>query len=138
MRLFAVAMLVLPLATIIGCSAKRVVTVDQVKETLSARLHPGSSTKNDVLTFFASLRIDSLKILHPDVFYPIENLRWDNFDDEKKNALGDRAKEYYSASIRDIAPSTVTFEGFIGMRFYFDEKGILIDYTVKEDAEFRN
>ena len=67
----------------------------------------------------------------------MERLRYDNFDDKKKNALGDKVKEYYDAAIRDIAPSSVTFEGVIKMRFYFDANGKLLDYTIKEDTGFR-
>jgi hypothetical protein len=127
------AYLVLSLAVITGCSAKRIVTVEQVTKMIDAQLHSGSS-KQDVVAFFGALKIDSLRVVHTDVFHDAEELRFDNFDDEKKIALGDRLKEYYGALIRDVTPSTETFETCIAMRFYFDKDGKLLDYTVKEDG----
>jgi len=119
-----------------GCRAKRVVTVEQVNTIVSSRLPIGSS-KEEVAAYIDSLRIDSLRVIHSDRFYPAEHLRWDNFDDEKKTALGDKLHEYYSAAILDVAPTTETFMANIGMRFYFDKDGKLLDYTIKEDADFR-
>jgi hypothetical protein len=136
MHLRVAAYLILSFVMVTGCSAKRIVTVEQVNKIISAQLHAGSS-KEEVLAFFDSLRIDSLRVIHSDVFYGVEHLRWDNFDDEKKIALGDKLKEYYGALIRDVAPSTETFEVCIAMRFYFDKDGKLLDYTVKEDGDFR-
>lgn len=117
-----------------GCSAKRVVTVDQVKEIVGSKVFIGSS-KEEVVAFVEALRIDSLRVTHSEG--AAELLRYDNFDDEKKNALGDKLDSFYDAAIRDIAPSTTTFEAVIKMRFYFDENRKLLDCTIKEDGGFR-
>ena len=109
--------------------------MEQVHEIVTNRLYIGSS-KEEVAAFFESLKIDSLRITHGP-FYGVEKLRWDNFDDDKKNALEDRLKEHYDAAILDITPSTETFMTYIRMRFYFDWNGKLLDYTIKEDAGFR-
>jgi hypothetical protein len=130
------AYLFILLVILIGCSAKRIVTVEQLNQMVKTHLPIGSS-KEQVTAFIESLSIDSLRVNHNDFFRDGARLRYDDFDDEKKNALGDRLKEYYDAAIRDIAPSTGTFEANIKMRFYFDENGKLLDYTIKEETAFR-
>ena len=92
--------------------------------------------RRSVAAFIDSLNIDSLRIIHWS-FRGLEQIRWDNFDDEKKNALGDKLAEFYDAVIMDVAPSTSTFMSNIRMRFYFDKDGKLLDYTIKEDVDFR-
>lgn len=123
------------LVTLTGCAAKRVITVEEVNKMVSSRLSIGS-TKEEVAQFIESLRIDSLRVTHGD-FQGVDRLRWDNFDDIKRDALGDKLHEFYDAAIRDIAPSSGTFEGIIKMRFYFDQNGKLMDYTIKEETGFR-
>ncbi len=123
------------LVTATGCSAKRIITVEEVNKMVSSRL-PAGSNKEGVASFIESLKIDSLRVIHED-FHGVDRLRWDNFDEEKRNALGDKLKEFYDAAIRDIAPSSETFEGIIKMRFYFDKNGKLLDYTIKEETGFR-
>jgi hypothetical protein len=135
LRLQLATYLILSLVTAAGCSAKRIVTVEQVNEIVGSHLHVGSS-KEEVASFIDSLNIDSLRIIHWS-FCGLEQLRWDNFDDEKKNALRDKLKEFYDAVVMDVAPSTSTFMSNIRMRFYFDEHGKLLDYTIKEDVDFR-
>jgi hypothetical protein len=118
-----------------GCSVKRIVTVEQVCEIVRSHLHAGSS-KEEVAAFIDTLSIDSLQIMHWS-FRDLEQLRWDNFDNDKKNALRDKLVEFYDALIMDVAPGTSTFRSNIRIRFYFDELGKLLDYTIKEDVEFR-
>ena len=136
MNLLIAAYLLISLVMVTGCAAKRIVTVEQVNKIVSGHLPIGSS-REEVAAFIESLRIESLRIVHDEDFGDVTRLRWDNFDEEKKNALGDKVKQVYDAAIRDIAPSSVTFEGVIRMRFYFDGNGKLLDYTIKEDAGFR-
>jgi hypothetical protein len=118
-----------------GCAEpKRIVTVEQVDEMIRKQVQAGSS-KAEVVAFLDSLRIDSFEITHSDRFYGPEYLG--NFDDEKADPLRSRLKEFCDAAVHDIAPSSGTFTVFIHMRFYFDEKGNLLDYSVKEDSGFR-
>ena len=119
-----------------GCRAKRVVTVEQVDEMIKNHLHVGSN-KAEVVAFIDSLKIDSLRVIHSDSFLGLEHLRWDTFDEQKVAVLGDRLKEFYEAGVEDTAPSTTTFMIRIRMRFYFDQNGKLLDYTIKEDTGFR-
>ena len=134
-RLRHCAVFAVLMCALTGCHAKRVVTVEQVKTMVKTHLPIGSS-KEEVAAFIESLSIDSLRVIH-DEFKDAARLRYDDFDDEKKNALGNKLKEYYDAAIRDIAPSSKTFEGAIKMRFYFDENGKLLAYTIKEETSFR-
>lgn len=136
MSLRITASIFILLAMFTGCSAKRIVTVEQVNKIVSSRVPIGSS-KEEVAAFIKSLSIDSLRVVHDEDFGAVERLRYDNFDEEKKNALGDKVKEFYDAAILDIAPSSVTFEGAIIVRFYFDANGKLLDYTIKEETGFR-
>lgn len=136
MNLWLATHLLILLVMVIGCSAKRTVTVEQVNKIVSNSLPIGSS-KEEVTAFIESLKIDSVRIVHDEDFGDVAQLRWDNFDEEKKNAIGDKLKAFYDAAIRDIAPSSETFEGAIRMRFYFDGNGNLLDYTIKEDTGFR-
>ena len=126
--------LVLLSATATGCHAKRIVTVGEVEKIVSTNLHVGSS-KEEVLRFVDSLRIDSLQIIHDEHFGRAEFVY--DFDTQKTDRLGDRLKQFYDATIADVAPSTETFQANIRMRFYLDEDWKLLDYSIKEDIGFR-
>ena len=65
------------------------------------------SGKEEVVAFVEALRIDSRRVIHEGG--PATLLRYDNFDDQKKNALEDKLDSFYDAA-RDVAPSTLTFE----------------------------
>jgi hypothetical protein len=136
LHFWVTAYVILACALATGCRAKRVVTVEQVDAMIKNQLHVGS-TKAEVAAFIDSLKIDSLRVIHSDGFLDLGHLRWDNFDEQKVDALGDRLKEFYWAVVEDIAPSTSTFMIRIRMRFYFDQDGKLLDYTIKEDTGFR-
>ena len=131
----AVICLILSSATATGCShAERIITVEQVDKIVSSHVHVGSS-KEEVLGFVDSLRIDSLRIIRGERFWDAEFIY--DFDTQRTDRLGDRLKQFYGAVIEDVAPSTETFQVNIMMRFYFDEDGKLLDYSIKEDIGFR-
>ena len=117
-----------------GCKAKRLVTVEQVDEIVRNHVHVGSS-KQEVAEFCESLKIDDLKITHSGPFG--SDVGGDDLDREKVASLGSKFKEYYDATVQDIAPTTTTMMAGIRMRFYFDENGKLLDYSIKEDSGFR-
>jgi hypothetical protein len=117
-----------------GCKAKRLVTVEQVDEIVRNHVHVGSS-KQEVATFCESLKVDALKVTHSDRFYS-SDLDGD-LDKEKADSLGSNFKEFYDATVQDIAPTTTTMMAGIRMRFYFDENGKMLDYSIKEDSGFR-
>jgi hypothetical protein len=64
----AMASAILACALATGCRAKRIVTVEQVDEVVGNHVHVGSS-KEEVVAFIDSLKIDSLETTHSDRFY---------------------------------------------------------------------
>ena len=121
---------ILAVIAIAGCS-RRVISIEQVDKMIRDQVPIGSS-KETVKDFIDKLQLDSLKILRDTEFHQADRFSLGNFDQEKTNELGDRIAEFTGAAIVNSKSDGVfTFDN-IGIRFYIDKDGRMIDYSIKE------
>lgn len=123
-------LLILLVIALAGCS-RRVISVEQVDKMIRDQV-PIGSNKEKVKDFIDNLQVDSLKIGREADFHRAAFFSLGTLDQEKTDALGNRIAEFNGAVIYNSKSDGIfTFDNIV-IRFYIDQEGHMIGYTVKE------
>ena len=131
-RLIVLALLLVAIEPT-GCM-RRYVSVEEIDKMIKEQV-PIGSDKQQVKAFIDNLKIGSLEIYRDKEFHRATPSALGNRDPAKTAALGDRIAEFTSCYITKAeSDGFITFNG-IGITFYIDKDGRMIDYSIKLGGE---
>ncbi|MFL6276501.1 MAG: hypothetical protein ACJ74G_15025 [Blastocatellia bacterium] len=129
-RSLIVLALLLAAIALTGCM-RRYVSVEDIDKMIQEQV-PVGSDKQQVKAFIDNLKVGSLEIYRDKEFHRATPDALGNSDPEKVAALGDRIAEFTGCYISETESDGFITSNGIGITFYIDKDGHMIDYTINQ------